>query len=439
MRVSCYFMVFFVFTSFYCFSQSNTALDKIKDFSIKYTPRKYDSTVSYTNLRPGGNLQYLYPLYQLFRQESKFRELETDNGYYDNMSESLSFLEDYQSSLEYQQKKYETLTESSIRQINKAVADLKDIQHADARKYISFLAQHYQVIMMNESYEKSLHRAFAHSLLQDLYKKGFRYLCLEMLYPFSNKPNTGLNASTGFYTNEPIAGELVRKALELGFTLVSYEDSAAKFHSATQRDSVQASNIFSILQKDPQGKIFVYASYGHISKKALGNDYIPMGLAFKKLSGIDPLCIDQTDMTEGGEFAYGKALYQTYISKFMVTFPSIPLLNNQPVNITNNENYDLIIVHPPTAYRDGRPTWLSLDGERHTLYIKPTVPDVFLAQAYYLNETKMYGPGLAVPADQTYIQSGKGNFLFYLKKGKYLVTFRDISYRLIGKLNIQVD
>jgi hypothetical protein len=73
------------------------------------------------------------------------------------------------------------------------------------------------------------------------------------------------------------------------------------------------------------------------------------------------------------------------------------------------------------------------------VYVKPTVLETFLVQAYYENETKLNGPGQLVPADQTYIPTNKENYLLYLRKGKYLVTFRDIGYRLIGKLSIEVN
>jgi len=421
------------------FSQEIPEVEKLRDYAQQHMPRRYDSSLSYTNLMPGGNLNYLYPLYQLFKQEKKFREIETDNGYYDNICQSFAFVGDYQSALEYQQKKYEEPDAATVRQIKKTVDELKGLQFVDARVYISFLAQNYKVIMLNEAHDKPFHRAFALSLLEDLYKKGFRYLAMEMLSDDIGQQLHMLTSATGYYCNEPVAGELVRRALEIGFKLVPYEDSLGMVHSPMQRDSVQAQNIYKLLQKDPNVKIFVYAGYGHIAKKSLGDGYIPMGLALKKISGIDPLCIDQTDMTDASEMGYGKALYQAYTEKFLINKSSIAMEGTEPVNISNNQNYDLIVIHPTTKYRDGRPSWLDLGSLRQAVYIKPTVPETFLAQAYYEGETKKFGPGQIVPADQTYIKTNKQNFLLYLRKGKYLITFRDITYRLIGKLTIEVN
>jgi hypothetical protein len=44
-----------------------------------------------------------------------------------------------------------------------------------------------------------------------------------------------------------------------------------------------------------------------------------------------------------------------------------------------------------------------------------------------------------VPADQTYYQGGKDRYLLYLRKGKYKIFFRDINYRILSTLPIEVN
>jgi len=421
-----------------CFAQSSPQLKIIEEFALHNMPRFYDSTLKYINLKPGGDLNYLYPLYQLFKEENKFKQIESDNGYNNEMSKAASFLGDYQTVLEYHAKNYEAIDAASEKQLHKIVDDLKDINHASAEKYISFAAKDRQVVMINESYDKPLHRAFTLSLLGDLYKKGFRYLAMETLNNFSTRSVDRLTSATGYFTSEPIGGELVRTALELGFTLIPYDDTSST-HSANQRDAVQAANIFKILEHNPSAKILVEASYGHNAKKSPDNNYVPMAMAFKKLSGIDPLCIDQVSMCDESEFAYGKALYDAYTDKFSIYAPCVALLDGQQINITNNDAYDVCVIHPHTTYKDNRPLWLSLGGLRKLTYVKATVAKTFLVQAYYDYETNLNGPGKVVPADQTYINTNNDNYALYLRKGKYLVTFRDVAYRLIGKLNIEVN
>ena len=336
---------------------------------------------------------------------------------------------------------YASIDDATRRKVYRTAAGLKDIEHVNARHYINFAARNRRVVMINEAFAKPLHRAFTLSLLADFYRQGFRYLAMEMLNNFSTQSLTKENMHTGYYASEPVAGELVRSALEMGYTLVAYEDTAASVHTADQRDSIQAATIYAVLKKDTAAKILVHASFAHISKKQGADGHVPMALAFWRLSGIDPLTIDQTDMTEESNFGYGRVIYQAYMQKYTVKEPSIALVNNAPVNVTDKDLYDLCVIHPPTVYQDGRPTWLSLGGRRQPTYIKPTSPSVYLVQAYYENEIDNNDntPWQLVPADQTYIAGGKKNYLLYLKKGKYKIFFRDINYHILGTLPIEVS
>ena len=166
-----------------------------------------------------------------------------------------------------------------------------------------------------------------------------------------------------------------------------------------------------------------------------------MALAFWRLSGIEPLTIDETDMTEESNFGYGRVIYQAYTTKFPITEPSIALINENPVNVTDKDLYDLCVIHPPTIYKDGRPTWMSLDGVRQPTYIKSFSRDVFLVQAYYQQEIDNNDgtPWQLVPADQTYYPGGKDRYLLYLRKGKYKIFFRDINYHILSTLPIEVN
>jgi len=427
------------------FAQLSQPVQQLQEYSKKSTPDGYSPRLKVLTMIPKGNLHYLFPFYHAFKDEEKFKKIYSDKGYYDELSQYFSFAEDYGAAMQTLVQSYDSVDDATRRKIFKDVAGFKNIEHVDARRYIRFRAKRERVIMLNEACAKPLHRVFALSLLNDLYQSGFRYLAMEMLNNNSNHTLSNLTLHTGYYTAEPVAGELVRRALEMGFKLLSYEDTAAYKHTANQRDSIQAQNIYKVLQQDTAAKIFVYAEYAHISKKLFEDGYVPMGLAFKNISGIDPLTIDQTNMTEESNFGYGRVLYQAYLQKFPLKVASIALIENEPVNVTNNDLYDLSIIHPPTAYQDGRPTWLSLDGLRKTIYVKPgltkSLGSPYLAQAYYQNEMESNENKTwqLVPADQTWIVSSKKNYLFYLKKGKYTVIFRDIEYHILSTLNIEAE
>ena len=414
---------------------------QLRDYCKRSIPTGYSPRLGVLTLTPKSNLHYLFPLYHALRDDEKFRGIYSDKGYYDEVSQYFAFAGDYRTAMQYLVKSYDTIDDATRRKIYKTAANLQNITHVNARSYIHLAAKGRRVVMINEAFAKPLHRAFTLSLLAGFYRQGFRYLAMEMLNNFSNQRLSSVGMHSGYYVCEPVAGELMRSAIAMGFTLVSYEDTAAGVHNANQRDSVQAANIYRVLQNDSTAKILVHASFAHISKKAGPEGHIPMALAFWRLSGIEPLTIDQTDMTEESNFGYGRVIYQAYTTKFTVTEPSIALVNNAPVNVTDKDLYDLCVIHPPTKYLDGRPVWMNLDGVRLPTYIKSLSNAVFLVQAYYQEEIDNNDgtPWQLVPADQTYTPGGKDRYLLYLKKGKYKVIFRDINYKMLGTLPIEVN
>jgi len=422
------------------FAQPSAPVEQLQAHCKREVPAGYSPRLNALTLIPKGNLHYLFPLYHAFKDEAKFKNIYTEKGYYSELSEYFAFAGDYQTAMEYLEKSYDSIDDGTRRKVFRMVEGIGNVEHADAWKYIHFAARKNRVVMINAAHDKPQHSAFVLSLLADLYKEGYRLLAMEMLSNTSSRELSRLRLATGYYTAEPVTGELVRSALALGYKLVAYEDTAAG-HTPATRDSIQAANIYHALQEDTSAKMLVLASYSHISEKTAPDGFVPMALAFKRMSGIDPLTIDQTDMTEEGNFGYGRVLYQAYIQKFPLKAPSIALLNNTPVNVIHGDMYDLSVIHPPTTYQDGRPAWLNLGGTRQPVSIKPSSPAVFLVQAYYQDEVAQNDnkPWQLVPADQTYIAGGKKLYLLYLKKGKYTVYFRDIDYHILNTLNIEVN
>jgi len=422
------------------FGQLLAPVEQLQDHCKRDIPAGYSPKLNVLTLMPKGNLHYLFPLYHAFKDEAKFKGIYTEKGYYDELSQYFAFAGDYQTAMQYLERSYDSIDDGTRRKVFRMVDGLKNVEHAEAWKYIHFAARSTRVLMINEAHNKPLHSAFVLSLLKDLYKEGYRLLAMEMLNNFSDHELSRLRLHTGYYTSEPVLGELVREALAIGYRLVSYEDTVTG-HRPNQRDSIQAANIYRALQKDTTARMLVLASYTHISEKEGEDGFIPVALAFKRMSGIDPLTIDQTDMTEEGNFGYGRVLYQAYLQKFSIRSPSIAMVNNVPVNVINGDLYDISVIHPPTTYQDGRPTWLNLGGLRQPVPIKPGSPSVFFVQAYYQDEIaeNKNKPWQLVPADQTYIPGGKRLYLLYLKKGKYVIYFRDIDYHILSTLSIEVS
>jgi hypothetical protein len=292
--------------------------------------------------------------------------------------------------------------------------------------------------MINESHNKPLHRAFTASLLEDFYTLGFRYLAMETLNEFPNASLKQVNVLTGHYTCEPIGGELVRKAISLGFTLIAYEDSNYS-HTVNQREYTQAENIYKVLLKDPAAKILVHAGDKHIEEGAASEDRIPMAAYFKIVSGIDPLTIDQTFLTEQSTSEYGSAVYNYYTKKNAFVTPVAILKNEQTKDIFDFNLCDIYIMHPPTKYKNGRPTWNAMNGLKQETAIQPIYQTLFFVQAFYEKEYQEKLVGKLVPADQTYITAPDGYYYLYLHKGRYQLVYRDMQYKILGTKVLVVE
>ena len=159
------------------------------------------------------------------------------------------------------------LTDVDYRQIGKNIQQLKNIKNADAKRFISFIASRYKVIMLNEANNKPLHRAFAYSLLDVLYNRGFRYLAMEMLNPMPDHELTKLTYKTGTFCNRTCCRRIDTSGIELGFTLVAYEDPQGNSHTPTERDSIQALNIAKYPETGSGSKNFCICIAMDISRK----------------------------------------------------------------------------------------------------------------------------------------------------------------------------
>lgn len=414
-------------------------LEQIKKYTELVAPAKKDSLQMNLTNRIGADIHYLYPIYQAIAWEKRFKKLLGDNAYNDYFAQFLAMAGDYQSALTYAQKKYLPLSAAQKRDIKNYVDELDGLQSINARSFIIGSAMNAKVIMINELFHQPMHRAFVYSLLHDLYDNGFRYLAMETLTNKTGYVINEVNIFTGEHTAEPVGGELVRKALQLGFTLVPYEDTLAAKHTPNVRDSIQAVNLAAVIKKDSTAKMLVLTGFGRNNNEALVEGQRTMAMVFKSISNISPLTIDQVAVSEGSYFESGAAFYTALTKKFVIAEPSVMLLDKKPANLLGLPGMNIVVVHPPSGYSNNRPTWLSLDGDRKETPIQPSEKGLFMVQAYHDEEYREDILGQIVPADQTYIAANNGYYSLYLKPGKYKVVFRDISYRRLAVKEVIVE
>jgi len=222
-----------------------------------------------------------------------------------------------------------------------------------------------QIVMLNEAHHVPQHRAFALELLRVLWKNGFRYLAAETLSDL----DPGLQErgypirSSGYYTAEPVFGDLIRTALRLGYRVIAYEGTS--FKNAEERERAQAQNIADrIFKNDPQAKVLIYAGYGHINESGALGGTRTLAQRLPEITGLNPLTIDQTMMREQISEEYEHPIYRHVMARSPINQPTIFVdAANQPWTLQVGLR-DVTVFHPRSRYVNGRPTWLALEGHR---------------------------------------------------------------------------
>lgn len=309
---------------------------------------------------------------------------------------------------------------------------------SSAKKEILNIAKEYDVIMINESHHTPYHRAFVSELLQELHELGFNYLALEAL---SHKQEINERKypcfEDGFYTKEPLFGEMIRQAVKLNYKLVAYEavekcdpkqgKKKDRYYCQRFRDSIQAMNIYEIKKNDKNAKILVLAGYSHIKKNSKPHK-TRMAEYFKRMSGIDPLSIDQTVMMDLGDTSFLNPYYK-YALDSLPKEPVVYLDQNGKI-WNHSKRVDITIFSPKLSKSDNRYSFYNLVGK---IKYSPEIDDdeIFFVQAFYEEEK-----GNTIPADQ-YFRDKNKKYL-YLYPGSYRIQFRDKEGVLISEIKKEI-
>ncbi|HEX6108654.1 MAG TPA: hypothetical protein VFZ02_04515 [Ktedonobacteraceae bacterium] len=191
-----------------------------------------------------------------------------------------------------------------------------------------------RVVMMNENHDGLLRccrtREIGSRILPTAHQAGVRYLAMEALNLLfaeeCNRTRHMPEAREG-YLSQPEMRELIQSALDLEWTLISYEADMSQVPPVLAnkddmsiavtnwREEAQARNILSALQPLPSdAMLLVWCGNSHhmkeirhdeqmmiqrdgewilISKLAEEPDWMPMGYQFKRMSSINPFTIHQ--------------------------------------------------------------------------------------------------------------------------------------------------
>jgi hypothetical protein len=301
-----------------------------------------------------------------------------------------------------------------------------------------------QIVILNEAHDKAQHRAFGLQLAAALRAEGFTYMAAEAFAPRPDRKKNPIkypDLKTGYYTKDPIFADFVRQGINMGYRLVPYEitsDQRAKIKKEDStsriinRETSQAKNIIeNILKDDPKARIFIYVGYAHatenwkISKD--GREVGWMAAQIKRMTGIDPLTIDQVYGTDG-RYSNNRAndVVYDYVTAQEDIHSSLIMKNKAGAFLTSkyyDGKIDLTVFHPKQAMIEGRPNWLYMSGYRKAFKIENK--DFFkdrniMLQAFVISEIKS-----AIPMDQLVIRGAEGHQIMLLPKGKYRLEAQD--------------
>lgn len=361
---------------------------------------------------------YMKPLDSLQASQSTLNnDAALRNAYYQLSATYRSFIGDYATALKDYNAMYppRSLHPDTVAKRKQAFAGF----HAeDAVTKILSLTATRRVVMINEAHHISYHRLFTKSLLQQLYQQGFRYLALETLAYHDDALNKRKYPvqGDGFYSAEPLFGDLIRTAIRLGFRVVAYEDTTdcSGPDCNKQREITEAQNLINILRKDPTAKILVHAGYDHIMKQP-PNGFKRMAMYFAEMSGIDPLTINQEKMCEQDTITNESPYYVAAQQLFRMDRPSVIVKQDSVwVEPRFAGYFDVQVFHPRFKTNAGRPGYFKLDPSR---IAKALTPEAMfknrLVQAYFKGEEKD-----GIPVDQLWYD-GKGPLYLMLPQGEF--------------------
>lgn len=323
---------------------------------------------------------------------------------------------------------------------------LDDYVVQDAEKVIDSLSARYRVIFFNELQTEPPHRKLLLHLLEKLYSKGYRYLLTEDIsqsdYALSQRGYPLIGKTGGIYIQEPVYGELIRKAIKLGFSVRGYDfpeteqtldTSYAKygitFEGSPYKKAEQvkewnwALSIYhQTFKVNPSAKVIVLAGKQHAYKNPVveqGRKYWTMGALFQKLSRIQPLVIDQSQNVNLLSTKAYKDFYESLVNEHLVVPETAVCFTHKVSDELLSASVDSIFVglcdltvfhpyHHRIDKNEKRIEWMVDWIGRTLVRVSPgEIPkeirngkEPYLLQAFYFNEPS----GDAIPVDQVIVQ-----------------------------------
>lgn len=297
----------------------------------------------------------------------------------------------------------------------------KQVRHATAHDAIAEIvrrARSTNIVILNEAHYSPRDRAFALTVARALRPLGYAILAAETFTDVSRLAADGFaRLNSGAYLKDPIFAGFLREALALGYRPVAYEitmeqrakagDLSKRETTIATREDAQVANLMSaVFTTNPGAKVLIHVGHSHVAEAALpldeGTTIEWMAARLKKATGVDPLTIDQTSLTDlspEARNAYPIAAGKVGRREGILFSGDRPLVLGEYAGAV-----DLQVVHPARTYRYGRPTWLAALGGRPVAIPMAVLPvqGERLIQAFAAD-----APADAVPLDQVVVTVGR--------------------------------
>lgn len=354
-----------------------------------------------------NNINYLKPIQILLDNKNNFKNVkEADFSTYRQMMESA-----------FSYVHHNEFVKNDYKIIAKHLKLYKAIPYLKKR-----IKNKQRVVMLNEAHHIPKHRLFGETLLKLLYDKGFKFLAVETLYWKDTNINNRKYAisSTGYYTREPYFSNFIRKAINMGYTIIPYEQKE-KTRDINKREGNQSKNLINFIAKNPESKVFVYAGYSHIKEKSDNNGIQWMAERFKNETKIDPFTINQTELKD-----FSNKKYSTLID-----------IEKTDDTLTNKYKgmFDVVIINP----KNNKNLFKKLKRKEFDIsFSKKYInnDNLFIIQAFIKSEYNSSG-NKAIPFDQKIVSNFNDNVKLYLDvKNEYVFVIKNVNGTILIKKEV---
>ena len=154
----------------------------------------------------------------------------------------------------------------------------------------------------------------------------------------------------------------------------------------------------------------------------------------KEFTGIDPLTVDQTMMSERSAPEYELPLYRHVSVRKDFVRPVVFQNPRREFWTRKDSGTDITVFSPRSVYTGGRPNWLRLGGDREQ-YLLPA--DVCQTETHCMVRARVAAESAdAVPVDQIEV-SGTTKTALMLPKGNFIIEVENAKGTLLKSWQVR--